>query len=60
MKNTTSMLDYCKAVLQAVSFDERLFSKEYIKSIQWLSKNETQELKLWIQNNQSNWIQSKN
>ena len=44
------MLNYCKKVLQCVSFDMRLLRKEYRKSIQWLPPHEAAELKQWIRN----------
>jgi hypothetical protein len=45
------MLDYCKKVLRCVSFDARLFRKEYRKSIYWLAPAEVIELKLWVRQN---------
>lgn len=47
------MLDYCKYVLQRVSFDVRLFRKEYRKSLRWLSRDETIRLKEWVRTNQT-------
>lgn len=44
----TSMLDYMKVILSKVSFDRRLFRKEYKKSLSWLSSNEAMELKDWL------------
>ncbi len=52
MKAKLSMLDYCKKVLRCVSFDKRLFKKEYRKSITWLTPIEVKLLKQWIRNNQ--------
>lgn len=49
----TTMLDYCKYVLQRVSFDVRLFRKEYRKSLRWLSRDEIVRLKEWVRTNQS-------
>jgi hypothetical protein len=43
-----SMLDYVKIVLSKVSFDRRLFRKEYRKSLSWLSHNEINELRSWL------------
>ncbi len=51
MKAKLSMLDYCKKVLRCVSFDKRLFRKEYRKSIAWLNPVEAKLLKQWIRNN---------
>lgn len=47
------MLDYCKKVLQCVSFDVRLFRKEYKKATRWLAPVEIQELKQWLRQNKS-------
>jgi len=44
----TTMLEYCKTVLQKVSFCRKLFLKEYRKSRQRLSHHEGVELKNWI------------
>lgn len=43
-----SMLDYCKYILQCVSFDVRLFRKEYRKSIRRLNPQEVTHLKEWV------------
>ena len=45
-----SMLEYYKTVLQKVSFDVKLFSKELKKSISKLLPDEIEELKVWLQN----------
>ncbi len=50
MKNKLSMLDYCKQILKSVSFDKKLFRKEYRKSLRWLAPPEGIELKNWIRN----------
>jgi len=42
------MLEYTKTVLQKVSFDARLFSKELRKAINRLLPNELEELKEWL------------
>ena len=42
------MLEYVKLILIKVSFDRRLFRKEYKKSLAWLSPNEAMELKAWL------------
>ena len=44
-----AMLDYSKTVLQKVSFDTRLFTKELKKAVSWLLPNEIEELKIWLQ-----------
>jgi hypothetical protein len=46
MKN--SMLEYSKLILEKVSFDKRLFWKEYKKLSRSLVSSETHELKSWI------------
>lgn len=42
------MLEYTKTVLQKVSFDARLFSRELKKAINRLLPNELEELKEWL------------
>ncbi len=44
----TSMLEYVKLILSKVSFDRKLFRKEYRKGLGWLSSNEAGELKSWL------------
>jgi hypothetical protein len=41
------MLELQKFVLQRVSDDTRLFRKELMKSIQWLSSPDVEKLKQW-------------
>lgn len=48
MKKGKAMLNYSKTVLKAVSFDRRLFKKEYRKALRWLSIDEAKELKYWL------------
>jgi hypothetical protein len=43
-----SMLEYCKIILLKISFDRRLFRKEYRKTFNYLDKNEHGELKKWL------------
>lgn len=43
-----AMLDYYKTVLQKVSFDVKLFSKELKKAIKRLLPHEIEELKYWL------------
>ncbi|WMJ72957.1 hypothetical protein RCC89_07260 [Cytophagaceae bacterium ABcell3] len=45
------MLEYCKKILEKVSFDKALFEKELKKSKKWLSKNEIKALKQWVSEN---------
>ncbi len=44
-----AMFDYTKTVLNKVSFDVNLFTKEVIKALNRLLPHEIEELKLWIQ-----------
>jgi len=46
---TTTMLDYTKIILQKVSFDSRLFTRELKKAISRLLPNEVEELRCWLQ-----------
>lgn len=41
------MLEYCKTILEKVSFDKHLFEKELGKSIRVLLKDEAIELLYW-------------
>ena len=41
------MLEFCKSVLQKVSFDHSLFQKELNKSIQWVNQTEVENLRQW-------------
>lgn len=43
-----AMFDYTKAVLNKVSFDVQLFSKELKKALQRLLPHEIEELKIWV------------
>jgi hypothetical protein len=43
-----AMLEYTKTVLQKVSFDSRLFSKEVKKAISLLLPQEVEELRIWL------------
>lgn len=51
MKEQVRMLDYCKLILKCVSFDKKLFKKEYRKALRWLSPLEVISLKLWLREN---------
>ncbi|MCU0358192.1 MAG: hypothetical protein MUE95_11495 [Cyclobacteriaceae bacterium] len=44
----TSMLEYCKLILQRVSFDRRLWRKEYRKSLKRLTVSESSQLRQWV------------
>lgn len=41
------MLEYAKLILEKVSFDHRLFMKEFRKIKGWMHKEERQELEKW-------------
>ena len=41
------MLEFCKNVLQKVSFDHILFKKELTKSLQWINEADAESLRLW-------------
>jgi DNA replication protein DnaD len=44
-----AMLEYTKTVLQKVSFDAKLFSKELQKALSRLLPYEIEELKRWLE-----------
>ena len=46
--NKNSFLDYYKTILEKVSFDRRLFSKEYSKAKRMLGVSDTRELDSWL------------
>lgn len=41
------MLEFCKSILEKVSFDQVLFKKELVKSIQWINKTDAKSLTDW-------------
>ena len=41
------MLDYCKTILEKVSFDKTLFRKELTKAVKWLKLDEKMLLMVW-------------
>ena len=43
-----SMLAYCKLILQKMSFNKKLFLKEYRKSLSYLNSEERNELRQWV------------
>ncbi|MDA8596366.1 hypothetical protein N9L20_07795 [Flavobacteriaceae bacterium] len=45
-----AMYDYCKTVLEKVSFNVELFCKELEKAIETLLPHEQQELQIWVKN----------
>jgi len=54
----SEMLDYCKVILEKVSFDSQLFYKELKKAINWLCENEITELENWARHRFSNQMQT--
>lgn len=42
------MLEYSKIILSSLSFDKKLFRKEYRKAIRFLDDNERAALKHWV------------
>ena len=45
------MLEYCKTILQKISFSKILFKKEYRKTFRYLTKAEQAELRKWLRSN---------
>ena len=43
-----TMLEYCKYLLDKLSFDPELLEKEYRKGLKYLSPADQVELKQWI------------
>ncbi len=43
-----SMLEYCKLILEKISFSRTLFRKEYRKTFRYLDAREHFELKTWL------------
>ncbi|MBL7857723.1 MAG: hypothetical protein JNM57_08535 [Cyclobacteriaceae bacterium] len=50
-----SMFEYTKIILQKVSFDRKLFIKEYRKAQALLQPQEVQELRVWVRSNMFPW-----
>ncbi|MGC3947692.1 MAG: hypothetical protein QM762_24845 [Chryseolinea sp.] len=46
---TICYLEYFQLILQKVSFDRRLFNKEYGKAVRMLSSDQLKTLERWIQ-----------
>ena len=44
----TSILEYCKLVLKKISFNRRLFRKEYKKTFGYLDLEDQSKLKQWL------------
>ena len=43
-----SMLEYSKLILKKISFDKRLFRKEYKKAFKYLNSHDRTALKHWV------------
>jgi hypothetical protein len=43
-----SMLEYSKIILSKISFDKKLFRKEYKKAFRYLGSNDRIALKHWV------------
>ncbi len=43
-----TMLEYSKVILAKISFDKRLFKKEYRKAFRYLDKDDRAALKHWV------------
>ena len=48
---TNYMLEYCKTILQKISFSKPLFKKEYKKTFKYLNERERMELRKWLKAN---------
>lgn len=53
-----SMLEYCKTILSKMSFNRRLFLKEYRKSLSYLTAEERHQLKEWVRREQEAEVDS--
>jgi hypothetical protein len=43
-----TMLNYCKTLLEKVSFDHMLLNKEYRKCMEYLNAGEKEKFEAWI------------
>jgi len=51
------MLNFCKTILNKVSFDHRLLRKEYGKCLNYLDGKEKHQFTVWVSlQNFSKWI----
>ena len=48
------MLEYCKLILEKISFNRKLFRREYRKSFRYLEPKEHFELKKWLRSRMKN------
>jgi hypothetical protein len=51
-----TMLEYSKVILSKISFDKKLFKKEYKKAFRHLDNNERAALKNWVRSEWSTLI----
>ena len=47
MKEEKTQLEFYKTILEKVSFDQVLFKKELVKSIQWINTTDAKSLREW-------------
>ncbi|MEX2234561.1 MAG: hypothetical protein WD824_20510 [Cyclobacteriaceae bacterium] len=52
IKDSIGMLVYCKLILEKMSFNKKLFLKEYRKSFSYLNAEEQSQLKRWLRGNE--------
>ncbi len=45
------MFEYAKTILSKVSFSKELFSKELKKCINWVEKDQLEDLRIWCYSN---------
>ena len=50
INESRKMLEYYKIILEKVSFDEKLFKREYNKAMEHLNTEERDELIEWLKN----------
>jgi hypothetical protein len=48
IKFKCSMLEYSKLILSKMTFDKKIFKKEFRKAFRYLNRQERRELKNWI------------
>ncbi|MEQ6168790.1 MULTISPECIES: hypothetical protein [Ekhidna] len=48
IKSTMTMLEYCKLLLNKISFNDELLKKEYQKGLKYLNPKDQEELKQWL------------
>ena len=48
IKFKCSMLEYSKLILSKMTFDKRLFKKEFRKAFRYLNREERRQLKIWV------------